>query len=99
MMESGKSRPFWRSRSASSAATGTSRPIAFSSLTCVKTSRGVPSIGMSFEVVRGRKFPVGMTGTIASLYTYRDCYGRPVRDYIVDSDGNRIAVGNCAFSV
>lgn len=62
-------------------------------------SRGVPSRGMSFEVVRGRKFPVGMTGTVASLYTYRDRYGRPVRDYIVDSDGNRIAVENCAFSV
>lgn len=62
-------------------------------------SRGVPSRGMSLEVVRCRKFPVGMTGTVASLYTYRDRYGRPVRDYIVDSDGNRIAVENCAFSV
>lgn len=40
-----------------------------------------------------------MTGTVASLYTYRDRYGRHVRDYIVDSDGNRIAVGNCAFNV
>lgn len=62
-------------------------------------SRGVPSRGMSFEVIRGRKFPVGMTGTVASLYTYRDRYGRPVRNYIVDSDGNRIAVANCAFNV
>lgn len=62
-------------------------------------SRGVPSRCMSFEVVRGRKFPVGMTGTVASLYTYRDRYGRPVRDYIIDFDGNRIAVGNCAFNV
>lgn len=62
-------------------------------------SRGVPSRGMSFDVVRGRKFPVGMTGTVAALYAYRDRYGRPVRDYIVDSDGNRIAVENCAFRV
>lgn len=62
-------------------------------------SRGVPSRGMSFEAVRGRKFPVGITGTVASLYTYRDRYGRPVRDCIVDSDGNRIAVENCTFSV
>lgn len=62
-------------------------------------SRGVPSCGMSFEVIRGRKFPVGMTGTVASLYTYRNRYGRPVRDYIVDLDGNRIAVANCAFRV
>lgn len=62
-------------------------------------SRGVPSRGMSFEVIRGRKFTVGMTGTVASLYTYRNRYGRLARDYIVDSDGNRIAVANCAFSV
>lgn len=40
-------------------------------------SRGVPSRGMSFEVIRGRKFPVGMTGTVASLYTYRDRYVPP----------------------
>ena len=52
-------------------------------------------VGMTVEVVKGRKYPIGTTGVVKGFSSYRDQYGREHTRYVVTEDGKRIPQQNC----
>lgn len=60
---------------------------------CVKANQIL--IGMTVEVIKGRKYPIGTIGKVVGFYEYRDMYGRLQTKYVVLEDGKRVPYGNC----
>ena len=52
-------------------------------------------VGMTVEVFKGRKYPIGTTGVVERFSEYRDRYGRLCTTYVVTTDGKRIPRENC----
>lgn len=52
-------------------------------------------VGMTVEVFKGRKYPIGTTGVVEGFSEYRDRYGRVCTTYVVTTDGKRIPRENC----
>ena len=51
-------------------------------------------IGSIIEVVKGRKYTKGTTGTVIKIVKYKDRYGRYVTDYIFTDNGMKIDCRN-----
>ncbi len=60
---------------------------------CLKN--GVIIEGMTVEVFKGRKYPIGTIAKVDRFYDVYDRYGRLVADYILTTDGKRIPKQNC----
>ena len=58
-------------------------------------ARGVFLEGLTVEVYKGRKYPIGTTGKVERFYDVYNDYGRWVATYIQTTDGKRIPVHNC----
>lgn len=52
-------------------------------------------VGMTVEVVKGRKYPIGTRGVVKGFSSYYDRYGREQTRYVVTTDGKRIPQCNC----
>ena len=52
-------------------------------------------VGMTIEVVKGRKYPIGTRGVVKGFSSYCDRYGREHTRYVVTTDGKRIPQQNC----
>lgn len=52
-------------------------------------------VGMTIEVVKGRKYPIGTTGVVKGFSSFCDRYGRECTRYVVTEDGKRIPQQNC----
>lgn len=59
--------------------------------------RGVITDGLVAKVVKGRKVPVGFTGTVARVRKVYDRYDRWVANYAVFEDGTSTNVNNCVL--
>lgn len=51
--------------------------------------------GMTIEVVKGRKYPIGTRGVVKGFSSFYDRYGREQTRYVVTTDGKRIPYQNC----
>lgn len=51
-------------------------------------------IGSIIEVVKGRKYTKGTTGTVIKIVKYRDRYGRYITDYLYTDNGMKIDYRN-----
>ena len=51
--------------------------------------------GMTIEVVKGRKYPIGTRGVVKGFSSFCDRYGREHTGYVVTTDGKRIPYENC----
>ena len=55
---------------------------------------GVILVGDVVKVIKGRKLPIGMVGTVTAKREITDKYGRWVADYVVLDNGKSTNVGN-----
>lgn len=59
-----------------------------------KKDNGIMHIGAKIEVIKGRKYPRGTTGTVIKLYDYKDKYGRFIAEYCITDNNLKVDTKN-----
>ena len=61
----------------------------------LRLDKAPPVVGDKVEVFKGRKVPIGYTGTVTKIYDWKDLYGRVQATYVILDYTFKTNINNC----